>query len=68
MRYGQWSGNPNGAKEDPARCIESVTPARQWTSQQCAKKRGHGPDGKYCKQHATKLEKIARLNKEYGLT
>jgi hypothetical protein len=38
--------------KDPTRCIEEV-----WSPgypQQCSRKRGHGPDGLHCKQHAKK--------------
>lgn len=53
-RYGRWGGNPDGHPEDPARCIEEVWPsnARGWVPRQCTRKRGHGLDGLYCKQHA----------------
>ena len=52
-RYGQWAGNPEGMREDPALCIEEVWPSGgAWIPRQCARKRGHGPDGLYCKQHA----------------
>lgn len=51
--YGEWAGNPKGSKEDPERCITEVWPQyRGWIPGQCARKRGHGPDGEYCKQHA----------------
>jgi hypothetical protein len=55
-RYGTWGGNPQGSVEDVARCVESVS--RSWTpiQAQCARKRGHGPCGEYCKQHAKKYE------------
>lgn len=49
-RYGQWVGNERGVREDPARCIEEVPSG--WLFKQCARKRGHGPNGTYCKQHA----------------
>jgi hypothetical protein len=53
-RYGQWAGSPRGQPEDVTRCVESVYPT--WTRApipgQCARKRGHGPGGEYCKQHA----------------
>jgi hypothetical protein len=51
-RYGVWGGCPMGQAEDPTSCIEEV-----WSPgypQQCSRKRGHGPDGLYCKQHAKK--------------
>ncbi len=38
--------------EDPARCVESVHErGRGVCSYQCAKKRGFGPNGEYCKTH-----------------
>jgi len=46
--------------EDPARCIVSVQPPGLWgigESHQCYRKRGHGPNGEYCKQHA-KLNEV----------
>ena len=54
-RYGQWAGNPDGVREDPTRCIQEVYPRMEWHPSQCLRKRGHGPDGLYCKQHG-KLE------------
>ncbi len=55
-RYGVWGGRPQGQAEDPARCIEQVWPSVPcaWIPHQCCRKRGHGPDGLYCKQHAKK--------------
>lgn len=35
--------------EDFTRCVESVY--SDYGSHQCERKRGHGPDGLYCKQH-----------------
>ena len=55
-RYGVWPGNPNGVPEDPERCIEDVLPSGGWFPYQCSRKRGHGPDGCYCKQHAKRYE------------
>lgn len=52
-RYCQWSGNPKGVPENPKRCIEEVMDG--YFIVQCKRKRGHGPDGLYCKQHAAKL-------------
>lgn len=52
-RYGEWAGNPNGMPEDPTCCIKEVVPSDgRWIPYQCSRKRGHGPDGLYCKQHA----------------
>lgn len=41
-------------REEPTRCIASVTATGSWHSTQCARKRGFGDDGLWCKQHATK--------------
>lgn len=50
--YGAWVGNPKGTKEDSTRCIQSVTtPGSYSHGHQCQRKRGHGKDGLYCKQH-----------------
>jgi hypothetical protein len=55
LRYGVWNGCPQGQAQDPYRCIEEVWPSSGgWTPYQCCRKRGHGPDGLYCKQHAKK--------------
>lgn len=54
-RYGQWAGNPMGQREDPVRCIKEVWPQDgRSIPYQCLRKRGHGKDGLYCKQHAKK--------------
>lgn len=51
-RYGVWGGNPKGTPEDLTRCVQ---PVYDWhISHQCRRKRGHGPGGRYCKQHAKK--------------
>lgn len=54
--YGQWSGNPRGIPAKPDQCIKSVYGDR-WIPHQCTRKRGHGPKGMYCKQHAKRYEK-----------
>lgn len=51
-RYGKWAGNEKGTPEDTARCIAEVWPEKFPISRQCSRKRGHGPDGLYCKAHA----------------
>lgn len=59
QRYGQWAENPNGNPEDPNRCIAEVKIQwlfRERTLEQCLRKRGHGPGGLYCKQHAKMVE------------
>lgn len=52
-RYGEWAGNPKGYAEDVTRCIVEVGRPLGRTTMfgQCDRKRGHGPDGLYCKQH-----------------
>ena len=52
--YGSWAGNPKGHPEDPERCIEKVYGPEylDMIGHQCTRKRGHGKDGLYCKQHA----------------
>jgi hypothetical protein len=49
--YGAWAGNAGGVKEDERLCITSVRDKRNYISHQCPRKRGHGKDGLYCKQH-----------------
>lgn len=56
-RYGQWAGSPHGSKCDPERCAEEIKPKHSWLRQQCSRKRGHGPEGAFCKQHAKMFEK-----------
>ena len=52
-KYGQWSGNPKGTLEDIKRCIVLISDNYSWVRHQCSRKRGHGKDGLYCKQHST---------------
>lgn len=54
------------ADEDVTRCVEEVSPeglAGIGSSHQCYRKRGHGPNGEFCKQHA-KIN--AKLREERG--
>ena len=51
--YGRWAGNEKGTLENKSRCIEEVyNKFNGMVSSQCSRKRGYGPKGKYCKQHA----------------
>ena len=43
--------------EDPICCIEEVNDSGGWHSYQCTRKRGYGPKGEYCKQHARMVER-----------
>lgn len=52
-RYRTWAGNPGGNKEDRTRCVVVVHDGgRSPLSHQCSRRRGHGPDGLFCAQHA----------------
>lgn len=53
-RYGKWAGHPKGHSEDTTRCVMEVPNPPSWQHVQCSRKRGHGPAGEYCKQHAKK--------------
>ena len=59
LRFGVWGGCPKGQPEDASRCIEEVW-TDGWIPRQCCRKRGHGPDGLYCKQHAKKHQEADR--------
>lgn len=50
-KYRAWAGDPMGRKPDFARCCKSVTGFPSHFQSQCSRKRGHGPDKAYCKQH-----------------
>ena len=56
-RYGRWSVNPTGRAEQPTRCVQEVDFGDRWFvgGHQCARRRGYGPDGLYCKQHAKRF-------------
>lgn len=61
-RYRCWAGNPAGRRENKLNCIASVADGgRSVLSHQCARKRGHGPSGEFCKQHAAKAERQNNL-------
>ena len=54
-RYGKWAGQPEGVKEDTSRCVAQVRDDYM-NSYQCCRKRGHGIEGLFCKQHAKGAE------------
>ena len=64
-RYAAWKGNPQGVPEDKAKCVEEVVNA-DWIMRQCNRKRGHGPNGEYCKQHAKAHAFNAEAKRYYG--
>lgn len=51
-RYGRWAGQPKGMAEHEGHCIASVYSGGRFISSQCGRKRGHGPNDEFCKQHA----------------
>ena len=55
-RYGQWAGDKLGHAEDKTRCVQEVSDPRSYIGHQCLRKRGHGDDGEYCKQHAGRVK------------
>lgn len=59
--YGAWAGDPRGRVPDYSLCCEEVASRDRWAHfYQCSKKRGHGPDGAYCKQHDPAAAKARR--------
>jgi len=54
--YDQSVLRPKGIPEDPTRCIAEVFDETGWHRYQCQRKRGYGPNGEYCKQHAKIIE------------
>lgn len=54
--YGKWSGNPKGYPFRADQCCMEVGGNTSWgpaNARQCGRKPGHGPNGLYCRQHAT---------------
>lgn len=50
--YGLVTGLRTGTAPDFTRCCVEVSGHQMWANyHQCTRKRGHGPDGAYCKQH-----------------
>jgi len=58
--YGGWAGYPKGHRPDPARCAQEVPDSRGLLWYQCSRKRGHGPEQAYCKQHDPAAVKAKR--------
>lgn len=59
--YGAWAGFPKGNAPDYSLCCSEVWGRERWPRcYQCHKKRGHGPDGAYCKQHDPAVEKARK--------
>lgn len=53
-RFGCWAGNPSGQRENSSCCIQEVSRFPSHLYYQCARRRGHGPEGLFCKQHGKK--------------
>ena len=63
-KYGAWAGAPNGMPPDSERCAQEVSDG--WRVTQCSRKRGHGAERAYCRQHdpaAVKKREQARAEK-----
>jgi hypothetical protein len=66
-RYRQWAGQPQGVKQDLARCVVEVWPNDgSYLPSQCQRKRGHGRGGFYCKQHARQFPAVAAAHGTEG--
>lgn len=70
-RYGKAYGNNAKVPPDFERCCEGVVRyIANWPHHgQCARKRGHGPDRAYCKQHVPEKvkERQAEADKRQGV-
>ena len=62
IRYGVWAGNPSGIREDIRLCIFETygRTYKNFIPYQCSRKRGHGPNGEYCRQHAKMAREEAK--------
>lgn len=63
-KYGIWAGHPHGYAPNFTFCCEEVgRELGRWTTYgQCSRKRGHGPDGAYCKTHDPEV--VAKRRKD----
>jgi hypothetical protein len=61
-RYDKWAGNPRGIRESAARCVAQVADSTGFHFLQCGRRRGHGPDGLFCKQHARMIDGGRRVS------
>lgn len=57
MSEPRWYGSGNKTPENTDLCVEAVYRHGGWHMGQCCRKRGHGPDDLYCKQHANRIQK-----------
>ena len=58
-RYGVWAGRPAGTPRDPARCAQEIRSRHVGdVGRQCTRRRGLGPGGEFCAQHARAAERL----------
>jgi hypothetical protein len=50
-RYGRWRFDPHGEPYAPDHCAMEVPAGERLL--QCSRKNGHGPNGLFCRQHAS---------------
>lgn len=56
LRYQKKYGGIIKVRPDFTKCAAEVDVSAKWNeSHQCNRKCGHGPEGAYCKQHASKI-------------
>lgn len=68
-RYGQWAGDKKGHAEDVTRCVEACYSSSHhagYVTYQCRRKRGYGPNGEFCSQHARSTKDIKPLSRNKG--
>ena len=58
-RYNHRPLDPTGVPENQSRCVAAVWD-RTFGSQ-CSRRRGHGPDGLWCKQHTKMIERYEKI-------
>ena len=62
FKYGAWAGNPSGNRYNSKRCAYEVW--GEFNEYQCSRKKGHGINDLYCKQHAKKVREVEEWNTE----
>ena len=65
-RYGAWAGDRHGRPAVPGRCCVEVLAEHRF--HQCGNRRGHGPEGAYCRIHdpAARAARAAAADKKYN--
>lgn len=57
-------GRLSRAAPDPNRCAKEISAGDGWEYHQCSRKRGHGPEQAYCKQHSPDAVKERQAKRE----